>query len=1043
MSGEAWPFVAREDEQERFAAALARTQADTSEDEQSRILLIEALGGYGKTTLLERFGQIARGEMRHRAVTGPRFRVVEIDWEKQRDRHPELSLAFGPRLLHVLLTLHGALLDTARRGSKPNPKMVRAFKSFSEQAARAPEFAATAERIAAGRAEAESNYAQRLDAIAAIGTTLTAASPASPAAPAVATVSPLLKLIRPRRSTSPSGAAGVDEAFRFEEALVRSFAEGLREISKEKPIVLLLDTCEIAAGVGPWLRQTARHSGGRVLWVFAGRLGGDGPNDDSTEAAAFRREVPESHLRVISLAKFSEGTTRLLLNEGNAQPLPAELLAQAAEVTRGIPLAVQLVARVLARGGDPDEVLRPLTKQGTSGYVVREVAQRYLVHVRSDPALAPDLPLLYGLALLHGDRSDPAVLEALWDRPEPISQVLDELARRHDFVGPETQRLHQEIEATLREYLLDSARRTEVRPANERARAALLDRLRARAVKGPRALADPRSRSDVLAVAWHTFWIDEDEGFRVLMEALPLAFASEPEAARELLLMASFFKNGFTDHHERLMRGFASMLTFGAFIDSWLVRRSSAPGLGSPGGYLGRIREQAQREDREFAREALIEAGGEPSWLAQDALMKKSVVAVVLPDTDADPVDWLVGLEEAAPIWPRTGRPASAFTSAATALRARLLKLDASSDLLRRAAAVDESFEPAPGSGRNLLNFAASLLDHGDQSTAKQILDRIEEADGENATTLAGYAGALYRSGKLEAAEDMYKRAIRADPGNDRVVAAYSGALWAENRLAEALAVLEDGLEVEPDSPLLLADRTSVLHAAGRHDEASAAFARAVAAEPKRSHELGNLAMYLDEVGRFEEAAEMYEKAVAADPQHSNNLIGYALLLLQTGNREKGDELLNRALATEPTDAGVLGNIALYLEQADRVDEAEEMFTRALEQDPSQPHNLASYAAFLAGRADDRFPSTAQSALERAGDDPEMKVVVHFCLWACGPLDARATHAAAVRELLRTGARTNWDPKKVLEASERAGHAEAEALQTATRKMVRERPLPT
>jgi hypothetical protein len=51
-------------------------------------------------------------------------------------------------------------------------------------------------------------------------------------------------------------------------------------------------------------------------------------------------------------------------------------------------------------------------------------------------------------------------------------------------------------------------------------------------------------------------------------------------------------------------------------------------------------------------------------------------------------------------------------------------------------------------------------------------------------------------------------------------------------------------------------------------------------------------------------------------------------------------------------------------------------------------------------------------------------------------------HASATDELLRAGAQTTWDPKDVLRTSERAGHAEAEALQEAARKMVRGRPLP-
>jgi tetratricopeptide (TPR) repeat protein len=1035
MTGGRWPFVARQDEQERFAAALVQTRMDTAVDAPSRIVLIEALGGYGKTTLTKRFGAIARGHFGHPLVADPQFRVVEIDWEEQRDRHPEFSVAFGPRLLPVLLTLHGALLDSARRGSEVQSDVVRAFRSFTEHALRAPEFAALAERTAADRVEAVSNRAQRLDAVAALGTTVTAASPFAPAA---ATINPLLKLVKSRRSSSSAAVDDVDEAFRFEEALVRFFADGLRVMSKKTPVVLLLDTYEIVAALGPWLRQIARHSGGRVLWVFAGRLQGHGPGDDSSDAAAFRREVPEGYLRVISLPKFGEDTTRRLLSENSLESLPAELIAAAAEITRGIPLAIQLVARVLDHGGNPDEVLRPLTKQGTSGYVVRELAHRYLVHVRDDTALAADLPLLYGLALLHGDRSDPAILEALWNRPEPTSQVLEQLARRHDFVQTETQRLHQEIGATLREYLLDSARRSEIRAPNERARTVLLARLHARMAEAADVLLDTRSRSDVLALVWHAFWVDDDEGFRTLAEVLPLALVFEPEVARELLQMASFFNSGFTERHERLMRGFASMLTFGTFVDSWLARRSSIPGLGSSTSYLGRMRDKAQQQDRVYAEEALIAAGEEKSELGLRAPTKRSIVTILLSSSNEDPVAWLSRLEEARSAWPTGGGTGSAFSAAATTLRLRLLELDAPAELLRRAAVVDKDAEAAPGSGRVLARLASALIDLGDEMAATRVLERIGETDADNAVGLAGYAEMLHRDDKLQAAILMYERAIRADPDNVLIINSYARALWTVNRLQEALEVLERGIRAEPASASLLADYTVILREVGRYDEAASAFDRTIAAEPTEANLLGNLAMYLDEVGRLNDARAMFERALEADPTHANNLIIYAFMLRKAGSPEDADRLCDRAVQAQPTRAGELGNLAIYMDEAGRLDDAEAMYARAIEKNPAHPNNLTCYAAFLAGRgrADDRFLQTANAALELSGDSTENRVILHFCLWACGPVESRTTHELATNDLLHAGTRTIWSgAPRVIDVAARTDHPDIEALRAVAAKM--------
>ena len=162
-----------------------------------------------------------------------------------------------------------------------------------------------------------------------------------------------------------------------------------------------------------------RKSGSRVLWVAAVRRLDPGPGHRDARAGG---PVPAGGER-LPAADASPGqvlipTLRSAVTWHVSCPggLPAGVtLERVAEVTRGIPLAVALVGDLLGAGQDPELVLRPVPEPGRPSAVIRELAERYLTHAGRCVPLQEDVPLLYGLALLHSDRLDPDLLAALWD----------------------------------------------------------------------------------------------------------------------------------------------------------------------------------------------------------------------------------------------------------------------------------------------------------------------------------------------------------------------------------------------------------------------------------------------------------------------------------------------------------------------------------------------------------------------------------------------------------------------------------------------------
>jgi hypothetical protein len=205
--------------------------------------------------------------------------------------------------------------------------------------------------------------------------------------------------------------------------------------------------------------------------------------------------------------------------------------------------------------------LQPVPEPGMPSAVVRGLAERYLVHARTCPPLRADVPLLYGLALLHSDRLDPDLLAALWNvDPAEVADIFTGLAARHDFVLRGSRRLHDDVRDAIRLHLLDDALRVAQRPMNERAAAHLSRRLRLLRLAGAEAqLADQEWHSGATALLWNTFWAGNRAGMGLLADLLPAAGVLAESFGMTLLDVARFFLPVLNEQDKRTVVAFSDL----------------------------------------------------------------------------------------------------------------------------------------------------------------------------------------------------------------------------------------------------------------------------------------------------------------------------------------------------------------------------------------------------------------------------------------------------------------------------------------------------
>lgn len=151
-------FVGRRDELARFASVLTELTVGGApqsrrrwprhpgvvpgDDTKSRVVLVHALGGSGKSRLLRQFREMALGGVPGAPVPAGRIGAVWLDWEDEQRGDPgSYAVVAGPSLVTLLDAFQRAVVAGLGRDRRAVERARQAFGEYRQGAARMPEYA--------------------------------------------------------------------------------------------------------------------------------------------------------------------------------------------------------------------------------------------------------------------------------------------------------------------------------------------------------------------------------------------------------------------------------------------------------------------------------------------------------------------------------------------------------------------------------------------------------------------------------------------------------------------------------------------------------------------------------------------------------------------------------------------------------------------------------------------------------------------------------------------------------------------------------------
>jgi tetratricopeptide (TPR) repeat protein len=1011
-------FLGRALEQREFERLLTELSRAPKRNGRAwpHVVIVHGIGGIGKTRLAERFRGIASA-----GAQRDRYEVVAVDWADVATRDRAFAARPGPSF--------EAILDKLEQACSRDGRLARHFEQYRQLRIRIANARAGADRSggAAGDARPDTTVGRSarmlgsaLQAGEVIGVPPGIGEATQVAGAAADALSALWKTGESwRRDRLDHG--DYELLVRPLDALASAFASGLAGAASRRPIVLLADTCEIVAPAGPWLRVLMRQTGPRVAWLLFGRFEADPPGWPAglssssdpvpsgrlSELDAYRKDVPGDRLRIFELGAFDAGMLRAYLQAAAPQrPAGDAEIGRLHTATAGIPLAVRLAMSLWGRGTPIEMIADPVPISANRRTVVEGMTRRFLVHLSAE-----DKEKIHGLALiLYPDDAD--LVAAVW-ATDRVIEAFESLAQRYDFVLAGQFRLHDTIHAFLLRYLLDGFHRAEARPVNQRAAAFFEQRLQARQQALPtleRRMADPRWVSDMLALAWHRFWIDNSSGWATLLAAFPAAIAYNPSAGRALLDLAGRLVPSTAPVEQRrlrLLRGTLGPMTA-------LFEQAGAESLSELAGDAARAPVEPD-DGCGSEREAILE------WLhGQRALH------------DGDLIGALEHLTGAASLSPEAaGRLRRWISRSLLDLNQRLPWESPAArpdpDQAPYSAAARLALELEPGNPEAQQQWGRVLHHMGRDDEALAALDAAIELDPHDADLHIDRGEILRHSGRYAEALDAANRVIQLSPSNARAVASRGATYRLAGRYEEALRDLSDAVGDDYEEPWVLLNRGLVHLAQGDHEKALADVGKAIDLDAEYSVGFRIRGQIYYQRGQYEEALADHDHAIALDPGDAGaaadrdaiydeaqkatllrEWIGRApdpaasAAFLAGHAQDLTDpltiELLDADCFREPADRRLWQHLGLLL----LGDEAADGYAEASASDPSPVQRAASLLA-----AGDLDRALAWSCLARAAE-PGMGALL------MSQVQIRRGHPDAAGEALATAADA-IDPERLAE----------------------------
>lgn len=427
-------FVARREEQQHFREAFRQilyTRSDTGIIQQNkRLFLINAQGGWGKTTLLDRFIQICSEE-------DPSFKslVIKIDWELYR---VDKELDEADKAIKVMDIIHDAL----------TPEYEEYFREYRAKRERHTEILQERDRVF-------KEFDGWLDLTADVVELVSPVSSPSlkPAFKTIAqTVVPVIAEQRKKFSEWFRRKLRPDDYDLYDDPkgqLSRLFVEALRKASDKRPLVLMFDTSEYLLHV-KWvysgLIKYTIPAANQFLLVIAGRI----PEE---VRMSIRNNIRDSYIYKSDLDAFSridvEDYLRLCISDISDESetdIPSNVIDFIHEKTKGIPLAVDVVGNAFNKGYDLPQAFGDGANHIDTDSIIETVAYRFLKHCLDDPNSSDDRDYIYTFAVMPDEvENEFPVIDYVWKRlfGEKVKtfEIINHLQSEYSFIFPNN-RMH-------------------------------------------------------------------------------------------------------------------------------------------------------------------------------------------------------------------------------------------------------------------------------------------------------------------------------------------------------------------------------------------------------------------------------------------------------------------------------------------------------------------------------------------------------------------------------------------------------------------------
>lgn len=167
-----------------------------------------------------------------------------------------------------------------------------------------------------------------------------------------------------------------------------------------------------------------------------------------------------------------------------------------------------------------------------------------------------------------------------------------------------------------------------------------------------------------------------------------------------------------------------------------------------------------------------------------------------------------------------------------------------------------------------LLMPLLDALDQADPQMAEGLVQRLLEAAGKRASTLAIHGRRFVQQGKFERAEPFLRRAVEASPEDAGIIADHAVSLFRLGRMQDAEVQFRRAVEASPEDATILVCFADFLAHQGRFQEADPFYRRTVQGAPEDVAILEHYAQFLERHGLPEEAVTFRKRAAEADPEN-------------------------------------------------------------------------------------------------------------------------------------------------------------------------------